>query len=403
MKTTLILPNRLLDAASTESDRLPLVGALVDAVNRTVAVCNGRILVCIPIPGDAPVKPAYITPQKWKSAKGKVMLLDFAAGKLNGLPLDPPDINGNFPDWKKVVPDFDPCYSVKMRPDLITHLGNAMGCGKGDQDGLIFEFGESARSPVRVSLKDATAILMTVGYDGGLADKDSSAMATELAALKKQLSERSDNVPHPAVASSAADASLIESLKDALHESRAECREATARMVELERAIASRPAAQGSSNLTPTPAGKPAAKATKTPTSLATERPTLTRNTERDGIELRFNGKPDEATLTALKARNWRWLPSQPGQPWAKKYTEEEYLFAQGMATGSAFTPMPEPEDEAEVSAATNSEPSPANAKPEGWGRSYLFPSSLGKSYVPEPQPEDAPVSRVRKIILPDF
>jgi hypothetical protein len=75
--------------------------------------------------------------------------------------------------------------------------------------------------------------------------------------------------------------------------------------------------------------------------SMATRPPVVSHNAERNGIELRFDGKPGDATRESLKAHGWRWLPGQPGQPWAVRYSEEEWLFANHLANGDAYTPMP--------------------------------------------------------------
>ncbi len=122
------------------------------------------------------------------------------------------------------------------------------------------------------------------------------------------------------------------------------------------------------------------ATADKPPVAMATDRPTVTRNEEKGGIELRFNGKPDDVTRDAMKARKWRWCPGQPGQPWVVKSSEEEWLFAQSLATGSAFTPMPD-----------TPEPETRDQKPESSENPPIhFPT------MPAP-------AMVRKVALPDF
>ena len=71
----------------------------------------------------------------------------------------------------------------------------------------------------------------------------------------------------------------------------------------------------------------------------------LSRNAERNGIELRFNGKPADATRDAMKARGFRWLPGKPGQPWAARYSEEAWVLATALAEGRPvnIVPMPVP------------------------------------------------------------
>ncbi len=383
---TITLPKRLLDAASTETTRTMLHGALVDAEHRCVVVCNGRCLAIHPIPGDATIKPGYITPAKWKSAKAnnsKEMILDFVAGTINGEALDAPDVNGNYPAYRQVIPEFKPCYRTVLKPPLIAAIANALGYTDGNLDGLVFEFDSSEKSPVRITYKDTQAVLMPMGGrgEGGLLVADGESIADlnkEIAQLKAALSERSDI----SSGTDSEDAALIETLKTALHETRA-------RVSQLEAYIDANPHGtaprQPVKPLDAKPAGKasphaPKAKREKTVVLPATERPTVTRNAARDGIELRFNGKPDDATRLAMKKRGWRWLPSQPGQPWAVKYHEEEWIFAQSLATGSPFTPMPDTEPTAQ-------EP----VTPQSCDMASATPEAVISS------------SRVRRITLPDF
>ncbi len=70
----------------------------------------------------------------------------------------------------------------------------------------------------------------------------------------------------------------------------------------------------------------------------ATAPPVMTRNEQHQGIELRFNGKPDDATREAMKAHGFRWLPRQEGQPWAAKYSEERWVFATEISEQTAET-----------------------------------------------------------------
>lgn len=158
-----------------------------------------------------------------------------------------------------------------------------------------------------------------------------------------------------------------------------------ARVMELEALLASRtvpvapapaPAAK------PERSDKPAAKDKPAP-SPASAPPVLSRNADRDGIELRFNGKPGEAIRAALKEHKFRWLPGQPGQPWAVKFSEEAWLFANHLAHGSAFTPMP-PAPEPEATAPAPQPETPANVTP----------------FTPPPA---APAPEKRKIFIPHF
>jgi len=170
------------------------------------------------------------------------------------------------------------------------------------------------------------------------------------------LSERSDS-PAPAAT---ADASMIEALQTSLFVERAKVKQLEARLAATPPVV---------KPLDAKPAAATKARGKIDLTKHATAPPVLTLNAERGGIELRFNGKPDEATLAALTAAKWRWAARQPGTPWYAKHTEEQYLFAQSLATGSSYTPMP-----------VWPEPEPAAAIPQ-----------------------DAPAPRSRTIITPNF
>lgn len=415
MKTnnTMTLPKRLLDAASTDPTRTVLNGALIDAEHRSVVVCNGRVLAIHPIPGDAPVKPGYITPQKWKAAKARnarEMTLDFTAGTLNGEALDEPDVNGNYPAYRQINPTFDACYRTKVNPALVASLAAALGCVGSDRDGLTFEFDENAASPIRIAYKGAKAVLMPMGLDGegGLrvaSGKSADAMRQEIEQLRNQLSERSDNLA--ASDASPADAALIGSLKSDLYEARAQVRQLEAQLTARPNSTLPQTAHYGQ-RTTPAPAqpvkqldtkgrGKGTPKAAKAPVPAATGRPSVCHNAERNGVELRFNGKPDDATRLAMKQRGFHWLPGQPGQPWAAKYSEEIWLFANSLASGDAYTPMPE----------SGPEPGPvANGYADRNGN--VFDGHIGPVVADFRQPAAPPAppavpSRVRRITLPEF
>lgn len=57
---------------------------------------------------------------------------------------------------------------------------------------------------------------------------------------------------------------------------------------------------------------------------------TVTENTEKAGVEIRFPAKPDEATLTALKANGWRW--SRFAHCWYHRADAHARAFAHGLA-----------------------------------------------------------------------
>ena len=348
------LPKRLLDAASTDETREVLHGAFIDAEARSIICCDGKILTQTPIPGDAPVKPGYITPAIWKVAKArnaKAMEFDYAAGLLNGEPIEAPDAY-NYPNYKQVMPQGEPVYRISLDPKLIANI--AASFGQKDES-ITFHLFADEFSPASITMRDKSGVIMPMrgGDDHGLlvaTDADAEKLRAEVASLRKALSERSGNSKD-----AEADVQVIDALRAELFQQRA-------RVKELEAILNT--------------ATKPAGKATppdpkpkeKSPVPAATAPPTLTRNDAKEGIELRFNGKPDDATRAELKAAGFRWLPRQEGQPWAAKYTEERWLFAQHLATGSAYTPMPEPEE-------PTASPAPA--------------------VIPDP--------RVRKIEVPDF
>ncbi|QWU14398.1 hypothetical protein SAMN04487895_101707 [Paenibacillus sophorae] len=60
---------------------------------------------------------------------------------------------------------------------------------------------------------------------------------------------------------------------------------------------------------------------------------TLTINEEKNGIELKFNGKPSSDIITSLKENGFRW--SSYGGKWWAKQTEERLAFAQSLINGN--------------------------------------------------------------------
>lgn len=341
--TTMILPKRLLDAAGSVSPDAKQ-GAFIDAENRTVVVTNGRCVVITPIPGDAPVKEGYISPALLKIAKArnpKSLVLDYSAGTLNGESTAYPEDLGPFPQWRQVIPHDAPTYRITLDPDLIAAIAGSIGH---DSIGFTFEFGPSGLEPATIRMGNATAIIMPMrsGDDSGYLGPvgDSSEEIATLKAQVKSLSERSDSTPD---ATSPADAALIDSLTSELHQLRARVRQ-----------LEASPAAV--KPLDKKPAKSP--KAEKAPVPFASAPPVLSRNAERNGIELRFNGKPDDATRAGLKANGFRWLPGQTGQPWAARYSEEALVFATSLAEGAPAAPL------VPIRVMNPSPPTPPNAGP---------------------------------------
>lgn len=56
----------------------------------------------------------------------------------------------------------------------------------------------------------------------------------------------------------------------------------------------------------------------------------MTENEERDGVELRFDSKPDANTLATLKANGWRW--AMRSRCWYARRNEETLAFARSLA-----------------------------------------------------------------------
>ena len=77
---------------------------------------------------------------------------------------------------------------------------------------------------------------------------------------------------------------------------------------------------------------------------------TVTRNEQKNGVEIKFFERPDAAILADLKAHGWRW--SRFAGCWYNRYTEENAAYAAkvaGAASVSACVAAPrkeEPEDE---------------------------------------------------------
>ena len=59
---------------------------------------------------------------------------------------------------------------------------------------------------------------------------------------------------------------------------------------------------------------------------------TVSENPAKGGVEIRFDAKPDDATLDALKAAGWRW--SRFSRCWYNRASEESRAFAERIAAG---------------------------------------------------------------------
>ena len=85
---------------------------------------------------------------------------------------------------------------------------------------------------------------------------------------------------------------------------------------------------------------------------------TVSRNVEKDGIEIRFPGKPSESIRAGLKARNWRW--SRFSSCWYHRYSESEMQFAQSFTNWLGPTSDPEQPSAPQPKPDSTPEPEPA-------------------------------------------
>ena len=82
--------------------------------------------------------------------------------------------------------------------------------------------------------------------------------------------------------------------------------------------------------------GNPNCKPPKDPKPKATanevcgDAVTVTENTEKNGVEIRFPSMPSEEVRTELKSRNWRW--SRFGGCWYNRMTDSNMEFARNLA-----------------------------------------------------------------------
>lgn len=67
------------------------------------------------------------------------------------------------------------------------------------------------------------------------------------------------------------------------------------------------------------------------PSQLVGTNATMKENTEKNGIELKFTGKPSEIILQALKANGWRW--SNYSKVWYTKASDQARDFAKSIAS----------------------------------------------------------------------
>ena len=75
--------------------------------------------------------------------------------------------------------------------------------------------------------------------------------------------------------------------------------------------------------------GELAPEPQQSPAAGAVEGVTVSENEEKDGVEIRFPGKPPQAVIDSLKAHGWRW--SRFGSCWWHKRTPDILTFAHGL------------------------------------------------------------------------
>lgn len=495
---TMELSVKFILAASTDKTREVLMGVLIDAEKRHVVATSGRILAKIAIPGAAPVKSGYITPELWKAARAMQkgpLTLDFVNGTLNTLPI--PECDKCYPNWPAVVPEFTPAQRIAFNPELLLFLAEALGfdgdnsmvtldilaeeepflvtvagnqgvimpgrvpavkgAGKAPpataatppershsidrqamladpigwlrrlstelrylnnntpHGGYIKDYlelvdaddydtksdkadecddAEEKKETAEENLTAITAILKSIADDIESNAREGFTSPQEIGNLLIRIAGRieesdteivlcSDDIANAIEHTSAPDTAHLtdETLAAAYHEQKARVMELEALLATRTVPVATAPApAAAKPERSHTPAPAPSAKEKRKPTP-ATAPPIISRNEDKNGIELRFNGQPDEATRASLRDHKFRWIAGLPGQPWVTKFNEEAWLFANHLAHGSAFTPMPptpEPEAQAPAPAPT---PEPVNVTP----------------FTPDPAPAK------RKIFIPRF
>jgi hypothetical protein len=66
---------------------------------------------------------------------------------------------------------------------------------------------------------------------------------------------------------------------------------------------------------------------------------TVRQNEEKDGVEIRFPGKPAAEVLSGLKARGWRW--SRFAKCWYHRRSPEALDYASQLSGGALAAPAP--------------------------------------------------------------
>ncbi len=325
--TTLKIPKNLLKSASTDKTRPVLQDAYIDTEARAIVCTNGRVLTKIPIPGAGKVKKCRITPQDLKIAKAldaKNLIFDWHAGTLNGHPLE----NGgecpmNFPAWQQVIPREKPQFRVSFNPHLLQDIIESLG---GNDIGKItMEFSEvtdqKSPPPMMIKFGESIGILMPMSCE------------EPVGILQKIKAPKEQETPQEKIEETPIDSGAGE------HSPTNEAppfRDPTEEPAEKPSATKPKKAKEAAPEKQP--------KKPRKQSPLATAPPILTRNQERNGIELRFNGRPDDITRERMKAAGFRYYFAQEGRPWCATYTEERLILAQSIAEMPANPATDQPE-----------------------------------------------------------
>lgn len=305
-------------ASAGDKTRPFISSAYVDGEERSVVATNGRSMAILTIPFKGTLRTGFITPELWAKVKKdkkpkEPFALDPIAGTLNGIPYPEKHPEGhNFPRWKSVVPAFQPSHRIHFDPELLFDLAQSLR-NDPKQKAVTLEFSPDGEAPIRILTSAGQGVLMPMKIEGfgpsGQLERSNGKRATKAEnpapapPIEREPARQAPETPAtPTPAPTPVNAPSPE---------------------------AARPKFQG-------PKAKPRAEAVE-----ATAPPELTRNEKRNGIELRFNGKPSEAVRDSMKAHGFRWLPSQPGQPWAARYSEEAWVFATSLAEARSTTTHP--------------------------------------------------------------
>jgi hypothetical protein len=89
----------------------------------------------------------------------------------------------------------------------------------------------------------------------------------------------------------------------------------------------------------PAPDNAPARPASPSPLASRSSPAEVSVNAEKNGVEIKFPGKPDADTLSKLKAAGWRW--SFRSCCWYHKHTPENLAWAEALVGERPESPSP--------------------------------------------------------------